>query len=110
MKTKKDVIDFCKTFPNVFEDYPFGDDSWAAMRRLDSRHGFAWIFERNGKIWVNFKAEPMWGEFLRDTYQSVIPAYHMNKTHWNSLILDGSVPREEIENMIKESYNLCAKK
>lgn len=42
----------------------------------------------------------------RETYDSVVPAYHMNKKHWNSIILDGSVPDEDIKRMIGESYDL----
>ena len=67
---------------------------------------FAAIFERYGKIWVNVKCEPSLSELFRNTYDSVIPAYHMNKTHWNSIILDGTVPDSEIENMIIDSLKL----
>ena len=46
----------------------------------------------------------------RQAYKSVLPAYHMNKKHWNSLILDGTIPEDDIRRMIAESYDLCAKK
>jgi len=45
-------------------------------------------------------------EFWRNAYTSVVPAYHMNKKHWNSIILDGTVPGKEIKRMIAESYDL----
>lgn len=58
-------------------------------------------------MWVNVKCDPEWREFWRGAYASVIPAYHMNKTHWNSIILDGSVRDKDIKRMIAESYDLC---
>ena len=50
--------------------------------------------------------DPEWREFWRRAFASVVPAYHMNKTHWNSIILDGSVPDKDIKRMIGESYDL----
>jgi len=80
------------------------------MRRSDTNRGFAWIFERQGQLWLNLKAEPDWASFYRSVYPSVLPAYHMNKEHWNSVILDGTVPPDELESMIVRSYGLCGKK
>lgn len=55
MTTRQEIIDFCKTFPAAYEDYPFDDYNWTVMRRTDTKKGFAWIYERQGKIWVNLK-------------------------------------------------------
>lgn len=110
MKTRKDIIDLCMEFPFAYEDYPFGDDSWTVMRRRDSGHGFAFVFDRGGFVWVNVKLEPQWGDFMRAQYASVVPAYHMNKVHWNSIVLDGTVPDDEIRQMIADSYELCGRK
>lgn len=49
------------------------------------------LSEREGHIWVNVKVDPEWRDFWRNTYSSVIPAYHQNKEHWNSIILDGTI-------------------
>ena len=65
-----------------------------------------WIYERNGFIWLNVKVNTQWRDFWRQVYPSVLPAYHMNKEHWNSVILDGSIPEEKIRQMIGESYDL----
>ena len=70
----------------------------------------AYIYERNGHIWVNIKCLPEWIKFWRETYESVVPAYHMNKEHWNSVILDGKVPDKEVKRMIAESYDIVAGK
>ena len=110
MKTRKEIIEFCLTFPASYEDYPFDDFNWTVMRRRDTTKGFAWIFERDGRLWVNLKADPERGLFWRGAYESVLPAYHMNKEHWISVIMDGSVPVEDVETMIGDSYRLCGKK
>ena len=110
MKTRQDAIDHCLTFMNVYEDYPFDDLNWTVMRHKENKKVFAWIFERNDHIWINIKGHPEWNEFWRQTFDSVIPAYHLNKTHWNSVILDGTVPDENIKAMIAESYDLTKPK
>ena len=109
METRKEAIEYSLTLPGAYEDYPFDDFNWTVMRRRDTRRGFCWIFERNGRIWLNLKAAPDWGLFWQDTYKSVLPAYHMNKKHWISVILDGSVPDDDIKGMIDMSYALCGK-
>lgn len=106
MRTRKEVIDFCLRFEDVFEDYPFDDTNWTLIRQKKNRKAFAWIFERKGLIWVNVKCTPEMLDFWRQVYPSVQPAYHMNKDHWNSIILDGSIPDDEIYTMIKSSYEL----
>lgn len=67
---------------------------------------FALIYDKDGYVWINVKCDPEWREFWRNAFESVVPAYHMNKTHWNSIILDGSVPDKDIQRMIGESYDL----
>ena len=52
------------------------------------------------------KVDPEWRDFWRSTYRSVIPAYHQNKEKWNTVILDGSIPDEDVKRMIAESYDL----
>ena len=60
---------------------------------------------------INIKVDPQWRDFWREAYAAVIPGYHQNKEHWNTVILDGSIPDEEIRRMIAESYDLiCGKK
>ena len=110
MINREEVIGYCMTFAYAYEDYPFDDANWTVMRRSDTKRGFTWIFERQGHIWVNLKADPAYADFWKNVYSSVLPAYHMNKTHWISVILDGSVPEAELMGMIADSYALCAKK
>lgn len=110
MKTRKDVIDFCLNLEDTYEDYPFQDKNWTLMRHKRNHKVFAWIFKRNNNMWINVKGSPEWCDFWRVEYDSVIPAYHMNKTYWNSIILDGTVPSDKIQGMIKDSYNITNKK
>ena len=55
---------------------------------------------------INVKADPEWIDFWRKAYEAVIPGYHHNKKHWNTVILDGSVPDGDVKRMIAESYDL----
>lgn len=110
MITRKDAIAFCIQFNNAYEDYPFHDRNWTVMRHVDNRKAFAWIFEKDEYIWINVKCDPEWRDFWRNAFDSVIPGWHLNKEHWNSIILDGSIPDVEIERMIAESFDLTKTK
>lgn len=110
MRTREDVINYCLDFPNAYEDYPFSDHNWTVMRHKDNNKVFAWIFEREGNIWVNVKGTPEWCDFHRAAFEAIVPAYHLNKTHWNSIILNGTVPEDNIKAMITDSYELTLKK
>jgi predicted DNA-binding protein (MmcQ/YjbR family) len=63
-----------------------------------------------GHYCINLKCEPDEAVMLRDIFPSVIPGYHMNKSNWNTVILDGSIPQGEIERMIDNSYMLVVSK
>jgi predicted DNA-binding protein (MmcQ/YjbR family) len=64
----------------------------------------------NGQLYLNLKCNPMEADFMRQVYSGVIPGYHMNKTHWNTVIIGSDVPREEIIRMIRHSYELTMPK
>ena len=108
MKTRQEVIAFCRSFAGVYEDYPFHDDNWTVMRHTENKRAFAFVYERNEYIWINVKVDPEWRDFWRNAFSSVVPAYHMNKNHWNSIILDGTIPEDDVRRMISESYDLTA--
>lgn len=110
MTEREEVIKYCLTYKNTIEDYPFRDTNWCVIRHKDNKKIFAWIFNREGNVWVNVKCMPEWRDFWRNAFSSVIPAFHLNKTHWNSIILDGTVPDDDIKRMIGESYDLTKKK
>ena len=110
LKKREEAIAFCLTLHNTFVDMPFHDPNWVVIRHKDNRKVFAWIFEKDDNIWINVKCDPEWRDLWRNTYDSVLPGWHLNKEHWNSIILDGTVPDEEIKRMLKESYDLTKPK
>ena len=110
MRERKEVIEFCLGLNGAYEDYPFHDFNWMVMRHKDNKKMFAAIYENKGNIWVNVKCAPNLTYMCRNSFESVVPAYHMNKEHWNSIILDGSVPYEDIKLMICDSYELTINK
>ncbi len=87
---------------------PFHDPNWQLVRVYGSKKAFLWTYERNGYINLNVKVDPSWRDFWRDTYDAVVPAYHQNKDHWNTIILDGSIPDKDIRRMIAESYDMIS--
>ena len=89
--------------PEALEDYPFYPDVMVPKVRGKM---FATLSERNGTGEMNLKCDPDEALALRDIFPAVRPGYHMNKKHWNTVILDGSIPQNEIRRMIDNSYRL----
>jgi predicted DNA-binding protein (MmcQ/YjbR family) len=112
--TRQALIDYCLTFPAAYEDYPFDSISvpgaWTVMRHRTSKKCFALIYERNGKLCANLKCDPMEADFLRQAFEGVTSAYHMNKEHWNTVIVGSDVPEEEIKRQVGNSYDLIKTK
>ncbi len=97
--------EYCLTKPNATEGTPFGPDNL--------------VFKVSGKMFalasldevpprVNLKCDPERALDLRDLYEEVQPGYHMNKKHWNTVVLSGGVPDNEVRAMIDHSYELVA--
>lgn len=107
--TRKELIEYCLTYPSAYEDYPF-DDVTTIMRHSGNKKMFALIAERDGYEYINLKCEPMEADFLRNTYEGVTPGYHMNKVHWNSVRLNSDVPDKELYAMIQASFDLTKPK
>ena len=108
--TKTEYLDFCGTIAAAVTDSPFDGSDIIIVRHRDTRKWFGAVMELNGKAIVNLKCEPMEADFLRSAYEGIIPGYHMNKTHWNSVFLDSDVPDEEIMRMTMSSFELTMKK
>ena len=89
--------------PEAVEDFPFNIDT-QVFKIKGKMFGFLRYKSDIGHI--NLKCDPEEARILRDIFKSVISGYHMNKEHWNTLILNGSIPRKEIERMIDVSYGL----
>ena len=108
MKTREEALRYGLSFPDTYQDTPFRDPNWQLVRVRANKKAFLWTYEKDGQICLNVKVDPQWRDFWRDAYASVIPAYHQNKEHWNTVILDGSIPAGEIRRMIAESYDLVS--
>ncbi|MGN0328660.1 MAG: methylated-DNA--[protein]-cysteine S-methyltransferase [Lachnospira sp.] len=106
MKTRQEVLKFGLSFPDTYQEAPFHDENWQLVRIKRSKKAFLWTYERNGYINVNVKVSPEWRDFWRSVYPSVIAGWHQNKEHWNTIILDGTIPDKDIKRMITESYDL----
>ncbi|MDA8961738.1 MmcQ/YjbR family DNA-binding protein [Congregibacter sp.] len=89
--------------PEAWEDYPFGPG--VAVLKVQNKM-FATLGTEDGVARMNLKCEPNEALMLRDIFEAVMPGYHMNKRHWNTVLLDDSIPKGEIERMIDNSYAL----
>lgn len=104
---KEEYLEFCASLPGAHLDQPFSEDFESVVaRHAHNRKWFALVMEREGKTIVNLKCDPMEAVMLRSAYRSVVPAWHMNKTHWNTVFLAGDVPPEELFRMTEESFRL----
>ena len=106
MRTRKEALDYGLSFPDTYQQAPFHDPGWQLVRVQGSKKAFLWTYEMDGHICLNVKVDPEWRDFWRNAYAAVIPGYHQNKEHWNTVILDGTVPDADVKRMIAESYDL----
>lgn len=106
MKTREEILAYGLTFADTYVDTPFSDANWQLVRVKQRKKAFLWTYEKDGFLNLNVKADPEWRDFWRNTYEAVVPGYHQNKEHWNTIILDGSIPDEDVKRMIAESYDL----
>jgi predicted DNA-binding protein (MmcQ/YjbR family) len=102
----KTVEDYILSMPNAKLDYPFGKD--VAVYKINDKM-FALIAEGKNPVRLSLKCDPKLSEILRAKYETVLEGYHLNKKHWNTIILTGQLPWEEIQSLILHSYNLVAK-
>lgn len=104
---REDIIKYSLSLLNTYEDYPFPDDNISVtMKHLDNKKWFALIMNVNGKLYLNVKTNPEYSELLRSSYDYIIPGYHMNKEHWNTIIIDDKVDVSLVEELIEQSYEL----
>jgi predicted DNA-binding protein (MmcQ/YjbR family) len=87
-------------------DYPFGPE--AAVFKVAGKM-FAIVAWEDDPLRVSLKCDPLEADFLRTMYDAVKPGYHLNKSHWNTITLDGSVPEGLLCKMIDSSYALVVK-
>lgn len=108
MTSREDALSYGLSFKNTYQDAPFHDPNWQLVRVKGSKKAFLWTYERDGYINLNVKVSAESRDFWRSVYESVIPGWHQNKEHWNTIILDGSIPDKDIKTMIAESYDIIS--
>lgn len=106
---QKTVEEYILTLPNSWLDYPFGED--VAVYKVGPKGDsaskmFALIAENKSPVNISLKCSPELSEVLREKYEEVLPGYHLNKKHWNTIILSGQLAWEEVQDLIVLSYNL----
>ncbi|NMI03722.1 MmcQ/YjbR family DNA-binding protein [Paenibacillus sp. SZ31] len=103
---KDRMIEYSLKKKGAIKDYPFGPNP-VAMKVAGKM--FALIFENEENCRLNLKCDPIIAENLREQHEAVQPGYHMNKKHWNTITLDGSLSDEDVYVMIDHSYELVVK-
>jgi predicted DNA-binding protein (MmcQ/YjbR family) len=104
--THKQVEKYILSMPNSRLDYPFGKE--AAVYKTGEKM-FALIAEGKEPVRLSLKCDPLLAKTLRAKYESVLPGYHLNKKHWNTIILSGQLSDDDIKGLIRHSYELVAK-
>lgn len=103
----KTVEEYVLSMPNAWLDYPFGEE--VAVYKVGPKETakmFALIPEKTKPVRISLKCDPKLAETLREKYESVMPGYHLNKKHWNTIILSGQLEWSEVQDLIRHSYEL----
>jgi predicted DNA-binding protein (MmcQ/YjbR family) len=101
----KTVEEYVLSMPNAKLDYPFGED--VAVYKVNDKM-FALIAEGKDPVRISLKCDPLLSEVLRKKYETVHEGYHLNKKHWNTIVLTGQLDWEEVQALIRHSYDLVA--
>jgi predicted DNA-binding protein (MmcQ/YjbR family) len=99
----KTVEDYILSMPNAKLDYPFGKD--VAVYKVGDKM-FALISEGADPVQLSLKCDPQLAVLLREKYETVMPGYHLNKKHWNTIVLSGQLEWPEVQDLIRHSYLL----
>jgi predicted DNA-binding protein (MmcQ/YjbR family) len=104
--THKEVEEYLLSMPGAKLDYPFGENT--AVYKVKDKM-FALVSERSDPVRISLKCDPLLAETLRQKFETVMPGYHLNKKHWNTIVLTGQLSLQEVKELILLSYNLVAK-
>lgn len=107
--THTELHDFLLSFPNTWLDFPFGEETSVykiGHKETGGGKMFALISDTAKPLRLSLKCDPGLAERLRETYETVLPGYHLSKKHWNTIIMTGQVPDDELRSLVHVSYNL----
>ncbi len=99
----KTVEEYILNLPGARLEYPFGED--VAVYKVKDKM-FALIAEKSTPVRISLKCDPLLSKVLRKRYESVMEGYHLNKKHWNTIVLSGQLNWDEIQDLIRHSYHL----
>lgn len=109
--THKELEDYLLSFPDTWLDFPFGEEvSVYKVGPKEKGKLFALIQEGSKPLQVSLKCDPALAKNLREKYESVMPGYHLNKKHWNTLLFTGQLTDDEIKDLARHSYLLVSGK
>jgi predicted DNA-binding protein (MmcQ/YjbR family) len=103
MVTHKELEEYLLSFEDTRLDYPFGEHI-AVYKKGDKM--FAIVEENSKPLRISLKCDPLLAVTLRERYESVLEGYHLNKKHWNTILLTGQLTLDEIKDLIRHSYEL----
>ena len=107
--THKEFEEYLLSFPNTWLDFPFGEQT-SVYKDGDKATGegklFALIAQDSKPLRISLKCDPLLAKTLRERYESVLPGYHLNKKHWNTIICSGQLSEDEIKDLARLSYRL----
>jgi predicted DNA-binding protein (MmcQ/YjbR family) len=107
--THKELEEYFLEVPNTWLDYPFGEGT-SVYKTGDKENGegklFAIIADGTKPLRVSLKCDPELAITLREKYETVLPGYHLNKKHWNTILCTGQLTDEEIKDLARLSYRL----
>ena len=98
-----ELRDYCLSFPGAEETFPFGTET--SVFKVGGKM-FALSQLGADELRVSLKCEPALAQQLRETHEAVLPGYHLNKRHWNTVIIDGRLSEQMVRDMIEDSYDL----
>ncbi|MDR3125904.1 MAG: MmcQ/YjbR family DNA-binding protein [Candidatus Nomurabacteria bacterium] len=107
MKAHKQVEEFILSMPNARLDYPFGEET--AVYKTTNDKMFALITEGSDPLRISLKGDPQLNQLLRDKYETISAGWHLNKKHWNTIILTGQLSDQEVQDLIRHSYELVVR-
>lgn len=107
--TPEHLVEFCLALPQAIETYPFGEET-TVFKTSGNGKVFALTSLGSAPLSVSLKIDPEDSIALREQYPAITPGYHLNKKHWISVVLDGSVPQDLVEEMIRGSHALVRPK
>jgi predicted DNA-binding protein (MmcQ/YjbR family) len=99
----KTVEEYILSMPNAVLEYPFGKE--VAVYKSNDKM-FALIAEGSDPVRLSLKCDPELSKILREKYETVMPGYHLNKKHWNTILLSGQLSWDEIQDLIRHSHLL----